>query len=318
MVAAFQTTVNVQLAFGVPGALYDDSPVRATPWELVSASAAYNIVGATAYTGTTADPGSSAASGVAAAGGTGQFVGILANDKVYATSGTSTGALNPTMSLPNYFIGELVSMGHLIVALPGPANIGDKVSYDQTTGALQTYAKTTSFTASLLTTGLLSVTALVSGFLQPGMILSGAGVNGISIIANGTGNGNTGTYSTNYIGGTAVASEAMTAASLPAVAASTTGVITTTGVFSATAVASGQLAIGQVLYGTNVPANATIIALGTGTGNTGTYTISPAPAALVASTTITADPQVEIVRAEVIRFQPNGNGGLGVISLTGA
>lgn len=313
----FQTQVNVQLAFGLPGALYDDSPVRATPWELNSAAAAYNVIGATAFTATTADPGDSSAAGVAAAGGTGQFVGILANNKVYATSGPTTGALNPTTTLPNFTIGELVTMGHLIVALPGPANVGDKLCYDQTTGRIQNYAPTATFTATILSTGVMTVTALVSGMIQPGMILSGVGVAGVAIVGYGTGLGGAGTYNTNYVGST-VAAEAMSAPTLPPPAFSGTGVVTTTGILTVSAVGSGELLVGAVLSGTGLSVNTTVVALGTGTGGTGTYTVSPAPAALVSSETITSDAQVAIARAEVIRFQPAGNGGLGVVSLTNA
>lgn len=311
----FQTQVNVQLAFGVPGALYDDSPVRATPWELNSALASYNVIGATAYTATTADPGDSSAAGVAAAGGTGSFVGILANPKVYSTSGTSAGALNPTTTLPNFTIGELVSMGHLIIALPGPASVGDKLCYDQTTGQVNSYAPTASFTATILSTGVMTVTAVVAGMIQPGMILNGIGVAGVAVTGYGTGNGNTGTYNTNYVG-TTVAAEAMSSPSLPPPAFSGTGVLTSTGILSITAVSSGQLGVDSVLSGTGFPANATVIGLGTGIGNTGTYTVSPAPATTLASTTVTADQQIAIARAEVIRFQPAGKGGLGVVSLT--
>lgn len=313
----FQTAVNIQLAFGIPGALYDDSPVRSTPWELVSASAAYNIIGATAYTATTADPGDSSAAGIAAAGGTGQFVGILANPKVYATSGPSTGALNPTLALPNYTIGELVTMGHLIVALPGPAAIGDKVCYDQTTGRLQSYTGLAAFTATILSTGVMTVTAITAGLIQPGMILSGVNVGGVAVTGYLTGTGGIGTYQTNFVG-TTVTAEAMTSPALPPPAFSGTGVVTTTGVLTVTAVGSGTLLVGSVLAGTGLSANATVVALGTGSGNTGTYTVSPAPAALVTSETITADAQVAIARAEIVRFQPAGNGGLGVISLTSA
>jgi hypothetical protein len=53
-----------------------------------------------------------------------------------------------------------------------------------------------------------------------------------------------------------------------------------------TAVASGAIAIGQVLAGTSVTAGTTITALGTGTGGTGTYTVSTTQT--TASTTITA------------------------------
>ena len=314
----FQQTVNVELGFGIPGALYDDAPVRSAPYELVSASAAYNVIGATAYTVTSGDPGDNSASAIAAAGGTGTFAGILMNSKVYSTSGTTAGALSTTMTLPNYFIGELLTMGDIVVTLPGSANVGDNVAYDQTTGALTTYKAVTSFTAALASTGVLTVSAVTAGMLQVGMVISGTGVPPNTYITSlGTGTGNTGTYNTNYSSATtAITAEAMTSASLPPPAASVTGTILTTGVMTVTAVGSGQLAIGQVLYGTNVPAYTTITALGTGTGGTGTYTVSPAPTSTVASTTITADPTVQIPNASVYRFAAAGNGGVGVIKVT--
>lgn len=315
----FQTQVNIQLAFGIPGALYDDSPVRATPWELNSSQAGYNIIGSTAFTAISADPGDSSGSGVAKAGGTGVFVGILANSKVYATSGTSTGALTPTLSLPNFTIGELITMGHLIVALPGPASIGDQVCFDATTGAISTYPSNATFTASIATTGVMTVASIQTGMIQPGMILSGTGVGGVTVTAFDSGSGGTGTYYTDYNGAAgAISSEAMTGRSLPPSAATFTAAIATTGIMTVSAVGSGQLGVGQTLTGTGVPANTVITAFGSGEGNTGTYTVSPAPASAVTSTTITTDAQIQIARAEVIRFQPAGNGGLGVISLTGA
>ena len=123
----FQTVINVEYGAGLPGGLATDAPFRAQPAELVSASAAYNVVGATAYTITTADPGDNSASIVAAAGGTGVFAGVLMNSKVYATSGPSTGALNPTMTLPNYFIGELLQSGDIWVTLANSAAVGELI-----------------------------------------------------------------------------------------------------------------------------------------------------------------------------------------------
>ncbi len=317
--ASFQSTVNVQYGGGIPGALYDDSPVRSSPWLLNSSSAAYNIVGATAFTALTSDPGSAIVAGTAGAGGTGQFVGILSNDKVYYSTGTTAGgALAGTLTLPNNVIGELVSEAHLWVTLPGTANVGDQVAFDTTTGALLTFPKTTTFTASLLSTGVLSVTALVAGAIQPGMVISGAGFSGATVTEYGTGLGGTGTYITNFLPATTIAAEAMSGPSLPPPAASVTGAIATTGVLTVTAVGSGSLSLGSVLSGTGVPANTVITAIVTGSGGTGSYSVSPVPSAAVTSTTITADASTHIPGGEVILFQPAGNGALGVISLSGA
>lgn len=312
----FQTVVNVELGFGIPGALYSDAPVRSQPAALVSASAAYNVIGATAYTVTTADPGDNSAPLIAAAGGSGAFAGILMNSKVYATSGPSTGALNPTMTLPNNFIAELCLGGDLIVSIPGPANIGDLVAYDLTTGALQTYPEKTTFTAAIAgTTGTLTVSAVSAGQLQVGQLISGTNVPpGIYITGVTTGLGNTGTYTTNYAATAAVASTAMSATSLPPAAAAFTAAVSTTGVLSVTAVTSGELAIGQVIYGTNVPANSVIVGLGTGVGGTGTYTLSQIPATAITAEAMTADATAQVPNARVYRFNPAG-GGVGVIKI---
>ena len=314
----FQSTVNVELGFGVPGALYDDGPVRSAPYELVSASAAYNVVGATAYTVTSGDPGDNSGSAVAAAGGTGVFAGILMNSKVYATSGTTAGALSPSMTLPNYFIGELLTTGDIIVALPGPANVGDLVGYDATTGALSTYVPQAKFTAALVSTGVLSVTAVTAGQIQVGMLISGAGVPpGIYITGNSTGYGNTGNYTTNYTSAaTTIAAEAMTAPSLPPAAAAFTAVITTTGTMSVTAISSGELAVGQVVFGTGATPNPVITALGTGLGSTGTYTVNTLSTFSLTSSSLTTDQIVQIPNATVYRYAASGGAGaVGVIKL---
>jgi HK97 family phage major capsid protein len=65
-----------------------------------------------------------------------------------------------------------------------------------------------------------------------------------------------------------------------------TGTATNT-LLTVTAVASGVLAIGQTLTGTNIGAGTTITAFGTGTGGVGTYTVSVNNS--FASTTITAN-----------------------------
>lgn len=67
-----------------------------------------------------------------------------------------------------------------------------------------------------------------------------------------------------------------------------------------TAVASGTLAVGQVISGTGVTAGTTITVFGTGTGGTGTYTVSAAQT--VASTTITASG----VCPPIASFSPGG------------
>lgn len=127
----FQSTVSLKQGFGVVGELMLDGPVRAAPYTLVSADAAYNVVGR-AFTVTS--------EGVAAAGGSGVFAGILVNPKHYASFGTSAGTLAPSLTLANNALGECLIMGEIIVALPGAAAIGDAVKYNTTTGILGTGA----------------------------------------------------------------------------------------------------------------------------------------------------------------------------------
>lgn len=130
----FQTAVYADQAIGVPGTRSDNSPLRALSYVLTSVSAAYNIVGATAFT--------VASQGIAQAGSGGArgFAGILANPEIQALFGASGIPLNPSLTLPNGVIAACVTMGRIFVTLPAAANIGDLVIYDNTTGALSTIA----------------------------------------------------------------------------------------------------------------------------------------------------------------------------------
>ncbi len=130
----FQTAVYADQAIGVPGTLYDNSPLRALSYILNSASAAYNIIGQTAMT--------VSSDGVAEAGsgGAGGFAGILANPEIQALFGSGGVPLNPSLTLGNGVVAACVTMGRLFVTLPDAANIGDLVVYDDTTGELSTVA----------------------------------------------------------------------------------------------------------------------------------------------------------------------------------
>lgn len=213
---AFQSTVNFERALGVPGELFVDGPNRTQPGLLNSASAAYNIIGATAFTITAAasdqDPNLPM---TVAAGGTGIFAGILVAPKTYASYGTTAdGPLAPTMTLPNNLNAEFMLMGEPIVTLPGAANVGDRVFYDNTTGALGTQAPSSTFTG-VVATNTLTVSAFTAGGapLAVGTVISGAGVTpGTVISALGTGTGGNGTYT--VTGAATVASTTMTGNSI--------------------------------------------------------------------------------------------------------
>lgn len=131
---SFQSTIQLVMPTGIPGEKVVDSPFRCQEYTLNSALAAYNIVGATAYTKT-------AEFQVAAgnAGGVLPYAGILVDPKNHALYGTAAnGVLAPTLVLANGLQAALCTMGTIYVTLPAAAALGDHVIYDNTTGALST------------------------------------------------------------------------------------------------------------------------------------------------------------------------------------
>lgn len=310
----FQSAVNIYSAFGIVGELFFDGPVRAAPYNLVS-TPQVNRVGRAFTITSGANPDTVAGAplaGTARAGGTGVFAGILANPKVYALLGTTAaGSLAPTLDLPDNTIGELVMMGEMVVDLPGPANVGDLVTYDTTTGELNSIAPTVEFTGSTSTTTL-TVSAVARGELRVGQQISGGTLlPGTYITALGSGLGNTGTYTISQ--SQTVSSAAMTAASVPGSAFSVTGSIAGT-TLTVSAVGSGTLNVGDEIFGTGVTDNTVITALGTGVGGTGTYTVNQSQT--VGSTTLTGPTNALVPNAVVSRFTPNATGGTAVIKLT--
>lgn len=317
----FQTSVNISNALGIVGDLAFDGPMRAGSYNLQS-SAVPNIIGYafTVVSGIVPDPAkNSSNAGVAKVGGTGVFAGILINSKEYALRGITGNPLGASLTLPDYAIGDLLTMGEVFVNLPGPASVGDLVTYDPLTGALNSIAPTTRFTGSIAAGGastadVLTVTAMTAGKLSVGDIISGAGIpTGTFIASLGTGLGYTGTYNLSTINTLTVSSEAMTAANTPDAAFSVTGSIATT-VLTVSAVGSGQLRIGDQVFGTGVAANTVITAFGTGVGGTGTYTVNQSQT--VTSTTLTGPANLLIPNCVVSRYDANTTGGVAAIKLT--
>ncbi|OWK42455.1 structural cement protein Gp24 [Fimbriiglobus ruber] len=277
--ATFQSTVNIWSTLGVVGDMAFDGPLRATPFNLFS-NGTPNIIGNafTVTSGGNPEPTTnSALAGTATVGGSGIFAGILVNSKDYASYGTTNGPLNPTITLPDNSIGFLANMGYFFVNLPGPANVGDLVTYDPLTGNLNSITPTTSFTGTISTTTL-TVSAVSAGQLAVGQLISGTGVTpGTRITALGTGTGYTGTY-TISVSQTVSSATTMTATNqpAPAFAASAAYITTSTGVdtLHITTLTSGEVLIGQQVFGTGVAPNTVITAFGSGTGGTGTYTLN--------------------------------------------
>lgn len=139
---AFQASVNnIGLAFGVPGEFFDDSPRRAQPGWLDSASAANNVFGraftvkddATGNFVTSKDPQPL----IVQAGGTGVFAGIMVHPKEHAANGTAAdGPLAPTLTIPNNRIAAFATMGRVIVPVAAAVAVGDVAEFVNTTGVI--------------------------------------------------------------------------------------------------------------------------------------------------------------------------------------
>jgi hypothetical protein len=129
-----QTTIAFLAPLGVPGERFDDSPSRAQSYIINSASAANNVF---------ARGFSITGEGTAAAGNTTAdkiFAGILVNPKQHYSLGTSSGTLNPSLTLPNNVQGDLATMGSYIVTLLNTAVIGNEVIMRNTDGVLDSIA----------------------------------------------------------------------------------------------------------------------------------------------------------------------------------
>jgi hypothetical protein len=197
-----------------------------------------------------------------------------------------------TLIIPGGFMaGELFDSGDFWVAnnTGNPVLPGQKVYVNNATGQVAAFAATgtpptggttdtgsiapitaTSVTGSIaIVPGgigpgtnptILTVTAVGSGTLYPGVTLTGTGVQtGTTIVAQLTGTpGGVGTYTV----------------SIPQTVASTT--ITAHGaVLTVAGTITGTFSVGDVISGTGVSAGTFITALGTGTGGAGTYIVSP-------------------------------------------
>lgn len=181
---SFQSSVSKYQGFGVVGEVFSNSPIRAKSY-ILNSGAVPNTVGYAFTQG---------AEGQAACGGTATFAGILINPKAYALTGTSAGTLVPTLVVPEDSQGELLSMGEVVVYLNTAAAIGDLVTYATATGALSTLARQVQVTGAISTTTL-TVSAVTSGVLAVGQLITGANIApGTYITALGTGTGGTGTY----------------------------------------------------------------------------------------------------------------------------
>lgn len=202
MSAPIQSTVNIYNALGVPGDVAFSGPFRAQALNVNSSGAEPNTIGF-AYTmtngGGNPDPsGAAPNAGSCQVGGTGVFAGILVNSKEYAAFGTSSSPLAPTFSLPDNSIGEFAFMGEIYIEIPGPANIGDFVYFDQTTGALGSVApKVTGQMSQTTTTVTVQTSPVPTGNIGVGTVLTPTGAEAVTVVELGSGTGGAGTYIVN-------------------------------------------------------------------------------------------------------------------------
>lgn len=130
---AFQSTVNINQAFGVVGELIQDEPIRAETLLIGAGGFTVGYAGCKSSATNVATMGGTVGAGVL-------FAGILINPKTYVSGGTASGPLAPTLTLPANSQGEFLTFGTVVVAITGAANIGDQVQYNTTTGALSCVA----------------------------------------------------------------------------------------------------------------------------------------------------------------------------------
>jgi len=131
--AAFQSTVNITLGYGIIGEIIANTPHRADSLTLDSSGGTIGNFFTKSNTTGVATQGGTIAAGVVEAG-------FLVNPKVYATAGPSSGSLDPTLVLPGNVQGEFLVEGDIVVNLAGAGNIGDQVQYNETTGVLSAVA----------------------------------------------------------------------------------------------------------------------------------------------------------------------------------
>lgn len=121
---ALQTTVNKQLAAGMEGEFYDNSPRRVTTY-VGRATDDANVKIGIAFTSTDTE-------GQAQAGGDGVFLGIAVSPKEYATYSN----FNATLELPDGIAVQLCTFGHIYVRVAGDVEIGNAAYYNTETGVI--------------------------------------------------------------------------------------------------------------------------------------------------------------------------------------
>ena len=128
-----QKTVNTKQAFGLVGTFYDDSPRRVAPYNVNKTAGGTAATVGCAFTADTSDVTK------AIMGGTGAFLGILVSPKEYIING-----LSASLEVQDGTIGQLCTMGHVIVKPTKAVTVGYVAAFNNTTGAIEAYANASS------------------------------------------------------------------------------------------------------------------------------------------------------------------------------
>lgn len=126
----FQSTINYDYGFGIPGEIVRDGPLRAHVGYINTTDPTQNAFGRVF---TLNGDGKTVG-----AGGTGAVWGILANPKQHVSMGTTSGPLAPNFVLPNNITADFVEFAKIVVPLYGTkaAAAGLQVQFAQADGKI--------------------------------------------------------------------------------------------------------------------------------------------------------------------------------------
>ena len=152
----FQSSINYDYGFGIPGEIVRDGPMRDHTAYLNSASAANNVFGRVFTL--------NADGKTVGAGGTGAIWGILANPKQHVSMGGANGPLSPSFALPNNINADFVEFAKICVALGGAkaATPGLQLQFAQADGQISVPA-----VAGTADSGCTLFTCTVEDYPQP-------------------------------------------------------------------------------------------------------------------------------------------------------
>lgn len=144
-----QSTVNANIAAGIPGELAFDSPKRASPGQIDPAALAANCVIGRYFT-KNRDTGLYAPGGNTATNNDLVFGGILGSPKEHVGIGALGDPFAPTLAIQPGSIGTFFEMCMIFVISPAPCQEGDIAIYNTTTGVISFLSRETAVPAGSL------------------------------------------------------------------------------------------------------------------------------------------------------------------------